>query len=102
MTIVTVASKLPQNIRFGDIVIWGNLRIPPGEKSEHKQIGSFTLTPDVPAAVWNEWLKHNKSSHMVVSGLIFADNDTEAWSRLHARTTPLTFGEVPYVSPRGV
>ncbi|WP_053080456.1 hypothetical protein [Methylobacterium variabile] len=54
-------------------------------------VRGFRLTPDVPKALWDNWLAANRDSDMVRNGLVYASpqqRDVEAFAREHesART----------------
>ena len=42
------------------------------------QNGGYALTPGVPADFWNEWLKQNAETEMVLNGMIKAQHDLES------------------------
>lgn len=96
---VTVACKVPTNIRIGDHVIYGNTRVPPGESRKEQFLGAYVLTPNFPKKVWDKWYNDNLTSHMVVEQMIFADVDDAVRARLMPRAVTRQFGEIPYVSP---
>lgn len=79
MTTVTVACKITNGIRIGDIVIHGpKAFVDPFQNSPPPlTVGGFVLTQGIDVAVWNKWLEANKDSHMVKEGLIYADEDLD-------------------------
>ena len=42
------------------------------------QNGGYALTPGVPADFWNDWLKQNAETEMVLNGMIKAQHDLES------------------------
>lgn len=52
--------------------------VPFGMPPAYTIIGGYALTPNVDAAFWAEWLKHNADSDVVKSGLIHAHATPDA------------------------
>lgn len=95
--IVTIASKVPQSLNIGGIIVIGMGRIPPGTLRDN-ELGGYVLTTNFPKELWDKWIAANRESTMVVNELIFADMDANVRGRLMPRAVgrPLQFGEIPY------
>lgn len=99
METVTIASKVPNHLNIAGRIIPGMVRLAPGTERQN-ELGGFILTKDFPKEDWDQWFAANQKSHMVLSGLIFADTDDVVRARLLPRAVgrPRVFGEVPYKS----
>ena len=78
MTTVTVACRIPNGIRIGDIVIHG-----PKAHTQHLEntpplpliVGGFVFNSGIDQAVWDRWFQANQNSDMVKNGMIYGDVD---------------------------
>lgn len=71
--------------KIGEIRLHGTAK-PFGEERRCAFVAGFALTPNVPAADWEHWLKDNQNSALVHNGCIFAyekREDVEAAARDH-------------------
>jgi len=52
--------------------------VPSGYLLPQKLEGGFALTPNIPAAFWEQWLEQNRLADFVTSKMIFAYDDSSA------------------------
>ncbi len=99
MTTVTVACRIPNGIRIGDIVIHGpkaHVGAPQDwSPNTPMSVGGFVFNSGIDQAVWDGWFQANQNSDMVKNGMIYGDVDENVVRQKALGIPPGSSGPVP-------